>query len=39
MKTRLKEMEEEATALREMHAKVEKEMGSTPGISFSLFLT
>ncbi|KAJ4716863.1 polyadenylate-binding protein 2-like [Melia azedarach] len=30
MKTRLKEIEEEATALREMHAKVEKEMGSTP---------
>ncbi|XP_074583279.1 polyadenylate-binding protein 3-like [Curcuma longa] len=28
MKRRLKEMEEEATALRDMHAKVEKEMGS-----------
>ncbi|PKU71385.1 Nucleolin 2 [Dendrobium catenatum] len=28
MKKRLKEMEEEAAALREMHAKVEKEMGA-----------
>ncbi|GKV18667.1 hypothetical protein SLEP1_g29013 [Rubroshorea leprosula] len=28
MKKRLKEMEEEAAALREMQAKVEKEMGS-----------
>ncbi|KAG6515429.1 hypothetical protein ZIOFF_025841 [Zingiber officinale] len=28
MKRRLKEMEEEAAALRDMHAKVEKEMGS-----------
>ncbi|WRX16315.1 hypothetical protein QQP08_008802 [Theobroma cacao] len=28
MKRRLKEMEEEAAALREMQAKVEKEMGS-----------
>ncbi|RYR64528.1 hypothetical protein Ahy_A03g010619 isoform F [Arachis hypogaea] len=28
MKRRLKEMEEEATALREMQAKVEKEIGS-----------
>uniref|UniRef100_A0A7N0TJ66 RRM domain-containing protein n=1 Tax=Kalanchoe fedtschenkoi TaxID=63787 RepID=A0A7N0TJ66_KALFE len=30
MKKRLKEMEEEAAALREMQAKVEKEMGGTP---------
>jgi polyadenylate-binding protein 2 len=29
MKRRLKEMEEEAGALREMQAKVEKEMGSS----------
>ncbi|CAH8270666.1 unnamed protein product [Arabidopsis lyrata] len=29
MKKRLKEMEEEAAALREMQAKVEKEMGAT----------
>lgn len=28
MKKRLKEMEEEAAALREMQAKVEKEMGA-----------
>lgn len=31
MKKRLKEMEEEAAALREMQAKVEKEMGAVPG--------
>lgn len=31
MKKRLKEMEEEAAALREMQAKVEKEMGSVQG--------
>ncbi|KAH0459813.1 hypothetical protein IEQ34_010476 [Dendrobium chrysotoxum] len=31
MKKRLKEMEEEAAALREMHAKVEKEMGAAQG--------
>lgn len=36
MKKRLKEMEEEAAALREMQAKVEKEMGAVQG---SLFLT
>lgn len=30
MKKRLKEMEEEAAALRDMQAKVEKEMGSVP---------
>lgn len=32
MKKRLKEIEEEAGALREMQAKVEKEMGSVQGI-------
>lgn len=37
MKKRLKEMEEEAAALREMQAKVEKEMGAVQGSS-SLFL-
>lgn len=31
MKNRLKEMEEEAGALREMQAKVEKEMGAVQG--------
>lgn len=31
MKKRLKEMEDEAAALREMQAKVEKEMGSVQG--------
>ncbi|MFS7936941.1 hypothetical protein Hanom_Chr05g00421671 [Helianthus anomalus] len=37
MKKRLKEIEEEAGALREMQAKVEKEMGSVQGklVSFS----
>lgn len=35
MKKRLKEMEEEAAALREMQAKVEKEMGSVQGPLFS----
>lgn len=35
MKKRLKEMEDEAAALREMQAKVEKEMGSAQG-EFSL---
>lgn len=34
MKKRLKEMEEEAAALREMQAKVEKEMGAVQGVSF-----
>lgn len=33
MKKRLKEMEEEAAALREMQAKVEKEMGAVQGTS------
>ena len=33
MKKRLKEMEDEAAALREMQAKVEKEMGSVQGVS------
>ena len=37
MKKRLKEMEDEAAALREMQAKVEKEMGSVQGSSFSSF--
>ncbi|GJR57682.1 hypothetical protein Tco_1499844 [Tanacetum coccineum] len=32
MKKRLKEIEEEAGALREMQAKVEKEMGSVQGL-------
>lgn len=31
MKRRLKEMEDEAAALREMQAKVEKEMGAVQG--------
>lgn len=35
MKKRLKEMEEEAAALREMQAKVEKEMGAVQGNCFS----
>lgn len=34
MKKRLKEMEDEASALREMQAKVEKEMGSVQGTFF-----
>ncbi|KAK6936462.1 RNA recognition motif domain [Dillenia turbinata] len=34
MKRRLKEIEEEAGALREMQAKVEKEMGAIQGFSF-----
>lgn len=37
MKKRLKEMEEEAAALREMQAKVEKEMGAVQG-QFRLFI-
>ena len=32
MKRRLKEMEEEAAALRDMQAKVEKEMGVIQGV-------
>lgn len=38
MKKRLKEMEDEAAALREMQAKVEREMGSVQGSSFRAFL-
>lgn len=38
MKKRLKEIEEEAGALREMQAKVEKEMGAVQGrLSFFTF--
>lgn len=38
MKRRLKEMEDEAAALREIQAKVEKEMGAVQGpISSSPF--
>lgn len=37
MKKRLKEMEEEAAALREMQAKVEKEMGAVQGSFFVYF--
>lgn len=33
MKKRLKEIEEEAGALRDMQAKVEKEMGAVQGIN------
>lgn len=33
MKRKLREMEEEAAALREMQSKVEKEMGVVAGIS------
>lgn len=39
MKKRLKEMEEEAAALREMQAKVEKEMGAVQGLIFYFLLT
>lgn len=39
MKRRLKEMEEEAAALREMQAKVEKEIGSVQGFFIILILT
>lgn len=38
MKKRLKEMEEEAAALREMQAKVEKEMGAVQGPFFSFYV-
>ena len=38
MKKRLKEIEEEAGALREMQAKVEKEMGASQGIFLSFHL-
>lgn len=37
MKKRLKEMEDEAAALREMQAKVEKEMGSVQGYLLVFF--
>ena len=37
MKKRLKEMEEEAAALREMQAKVEKEMGAVQGLHPYIF--
>lgn len=37
MKIRLKEMEEEATALRQMHAKAGNEMASKLGIFFHFF--
>lgn len=37
MKKRLKEMEEEAGALRDMQAKVEKEMGAVQGLSLISF--
>ncbi|XP_042495576.1 polyadenylate-binding protein 2-like [Macadamia integrifolia] len=37
MKKRLKEIEEEAGALREMQAKVEKEMGAVQGTLHSSF--
>ena len=36
MKKRLKEIEEEAGALREMQAKVEKEMTAVQGLNFAL---
>lgn len=36
MKKRLKEIEEEAGALREMQAKVEKEMGAVQGFFLSV---
>lgn len=36
MKRRLKEMEEEAAALRDMQAKVEKEMGTVQGLEITL---
>ena len=39
MKKRLKEIEEEAGALREMQAKVEKEMGAVQGFFFCLFIS
>jgi len=38
MKKRLKEMEDEAAALREMQAKVEKEMGAQGFRLFDLVL-
>ena len=36
MKKRLKEIEEEAGALRDMQAKVEKEMGAVQGLFLCL---
>lgn len=38
MKRRLKEMEEEAAALREMQAKVEKEIGTVQGLHNPLII-
>jgi hypothetical protein len=38
MKRKLREMEEEAAALREMQSKVEKEMGVVAGISLRSIL-
>lgn len=38
MRKRLKEIEEEAGALREMQAKVEKEMGAVQGVLCLYFL-
>lgn len=37
MKKRMKEIEEETGALREMQAKVEKEMGAVQGTLFFFF--
>lgn len=37
MKKRLKEMEDEASALREMQVKVEKEMGSVPFVNYLFY--
>lgn len=39
MKKRLKEIEEEAGALREMQAKVEKEMGAGSGLILNIHFT
>ena len=39
MKKRLKEMEEEAAALRDMQAKVEREMSAVQGLDFLLSST
>jgi hypothetical protein len=38
MKKRLKEIEEEASALREMQAKVEKEMGAVQGFILNIMI-
>jgi len=39
MKKRLKEMEEEAAALRDMQAKVEKEMSAAQGPDIRTFIS